>query len=166
MYADISIKAHCASPSEAESTLLQHKADYVGLDMQTDTFYETELGKLKHRQGNIENVQMHYKREISGGMQKTEVLLYLKNPSPATVAQICDGKQILAQVKKLRKIFFIDNVKFHIDHLEGSGHFIEIEAIDLEGSLGINVLRQQCSYYKELLQLADEDLINDSYVDL
>lgn len=146
--------------------MLQHKADYVGLDVQTDTFYETELGKLKHRQGNIENVLMHYKREISGGVQKTEVMFYLKNPSPATVAQICDGKQILAQVKKLRKIFFIDNVKFHIDHLEGSGHFIEIEDIDLEGSLGIDVLRQQCSYYRELLQLADEDLINDSYVDL
>ena len=166
MYTDITIKARCTDPSEAAKILLQHKADYVGLDVQTDTFYETEIGKLKDRKGNIENVLMHYRREISGGLQKTEVLLYLKNPSPTTVAQICDGKQTLAQVKKFRKIFFIDNVKFHIDHLEGAGHFIEMEAIDLEGSLGMDVLRQQCGYYKELLRIADEDLINDSYVDL
>ncbi|WP_276495760.1 CYTH domain-containing protein [Pontibacter litorisediminis] len=72
----------------------------------------------------------------------------------------------MAEVKKLRKIFFIENVKFHIDFLEELGHFIEIEAIDLEGSLGIEVLRQQCNYYQELLQLEEEDLVNDSYVNL
>lgn len=166
MYADITIKARCSNPAEAESILLQHKADYAGLDVQTDTYYETETGKLKHRQGNIENVLTHYKREFSGGVQKTEVLLYLKNPSLTTVAQVCDGKKVLAQVKKFRKIFFIENVKFHIDHLEGLGHFIEIEAIDLEGALGIGMLQQQCGYYKELLQIADEDLINDSYINL
>lgn len=146
--------------------MLQHEATYVGLDVQTDTFYETDTGKLKHRQGNIENVLIHYKREYSGGLQKTEVLLYLKNPSPTTVAQVCDGKQVMAQVKKFRKIFFIENVKFHIDHLEGLGHFVEIEAIDLEGSLGTEVLRHQLNYYKGLLQIADEYVVNDSYVNL
>lgn len=166
MYADITIKARCTDPAAAESILLQHKADYKGLDVQTDTFYEVDAGKLKHRQGNIENVLMHYNRQQCGSAKKTEVLLYLKNPSAATIDQICSGKQVLAQVKKLRKIFFIENVKFHIDQLDGLGHFIEIEAIDLEGALGIEILQQQCSFYKELLQIADEDLINDSYIDI
>ena len=166
MYADISIKAHCADPAEAESLLLQHKAAYVGLDVQTDTFYEADYGRLKHRQGNIENVLIHYNRKRSGNAQQTEVLLYLKNPGAATVAQVCDGRKVLAQVRKLRKIFFIGNVKFHIDHLEGRGHFIEIEAIDLDGALGIAVLKQQCDHYKELLQIGKEDLIDDSYIDL
>ena len=166
MYADISIKARCPDPAEIENILLQHKADYVGLDVQTDTFYEADYGKLKHRQGNIENVLIHYNRQRSGYAQQTEVLLYLKNPGSATVAQICNGRKMLSQVRKLRKIFFIGNVKFHIDHLEERGHFIEIEAIDLDGSLGIEVLKQQCDHYKKLLQIADEDLINDSYIDL
>ena len=108
---------------------------------------------------------MHYNRQHCGSAMKTEVLLYLKNPSATTIDQICSGKQVLGQVKKLRKIFFIENVKFHIDQLEGFGQFIEIEAIDLDGTLGIEVLRQQCDFYKELLQIADEDLITDSYID-
>ncbi|MDX5417935.1 MAG: class IV adenylate cyclase [Hymenobacteraceae bacterium] len=165
LYADITIKARCADPTAAEHILLQHKADYKGTDVQTDTFYESDYGRLKHRRGNIENVLMHYNRQHCGSAKKTEVLLYLKNPSATTIDQICSGRQVLGQVKKLRKIFFIENVKFHIDQLEGFGQFIEIEAIDLDGTLGIEVLRQQCDFYKELLQIADEDLITDSYVD-
>lgn len=165
MYADITIKARCIDPAEAESILLEHKADYVGLNVQTDTFYEADYGSLKHRQGKLENVLIHYNREKSGNVQQTAVLLYLKNPGAATVAQVCGGKKVLAQVRKFRKIFFIDNVKFHIDHLEGLGHFIEIEAIDLDGSQGVEVLRQQCEHYQALLQIAAEDLINDSYSD-
>lgn len=33
-------------------------------------------------------------------------------------------------VDKRRKIYFIDNVKFHFDVVENLGTFIEVEAID------------------------------------
>ena len=131
--------------------------------MQKDTYYETDYGKLKHRQGNIENVLIHYKRHKLEGAKRTEVLLYLKNPSNITLEAVCGDKAILTEIVKLRKIFFIDNVKFHIDDVKGLGRFIEIEAIDLDGSIGQQVLWQQCNYYKELLQIEDEDLIQDAY---
>ncbi|WP_461488657.1 CYTH domain-containing protein [Pontibacter sp. HJ8] len=145
--------------------LLEQGAAYVGLDVQTDTYYETAYGKLKHRQGTIENVLIHYNRTISGEAKQTEVLLYIQNPGEATLDQVCGNQKVLAQVKKLRKIFFLDNVKFHIDHLEKEGHFIEIEAIDLDGSIGLDTLNQQCRYYKELLQIDEEDLVHHAYVD-
>ena len=166
MYADITIKAKCPEPERVGSILLEKGANYVGLDVQTDTYYKADYGKLKHRQGNIENVLIHYNRKYSEGAEQTEVLLYLKNPGPETIAQICGSQEVLAQVKKLRKIFFIENVKFHIDYLETLGHFIEIEAIDLDESLGVSVLKQQCNYYKELLQIDDEDLVTSAYFDL
>ena len=166
MYADITIKAHCPDPQEVESILLEHNAVYKGLDVQTDTYYETDYGKLKHRQGNIENVLIHYNRERSEGARKTEVLLYLKNPGDETIQQVCGGKRVVAQIKKLRKIFFIDHVKFHIDKLEDKGNFVEIEVIDIDGFLGVDELHAQCNYYKGLLMIAEEDLINDSYIDL
>ncbi|HEY4650240.1 MAG TPA: class IV adenylate cyclase, partial [Pontibacter sp.] len=153
-------------PARVEAILLENRAEYVGLDVQTDTYYETNYGKLKHRQGNIEHVLIHYNRKSTGDVKQTEVLLYLKNPSAATIDQVCGSQKVLAQVKKYRKIFFIDNVKFHIDFLEALGHFIEIEAIDLDGSLGAAILKDQCSSYKELLGIKDEDLISSSYADL
>ncbi|MBC5991399.1 class IV adenylate cyclase [Pontibacter cellulosilyticus] len=166
MYADITIKARCDNPAEVESILLGLNATYQGQDVQTDTYYESEYGKLKHRQGNIENVLIHYNRTRLEEAHQTEVLLYLKNPSAATVAAVCQGKRILGQVKKRRKIFFIDNVKFHLDQIQDLGTFVEIEAIDLEGSVGTEVLQQQCDYYKEMLQIQDEDIITSAYTDL
>ena len=166
MYTDITIKARCENPAEVESILLGLNASYQGQDLQTDTYYETEYGKLKHRQGNIENVLIHYRRTKLEEAHQTEVLLYLKNPSAATVAAVCEGKRVQGRIKKNRKIFFIDNVKFHLDQIQGLGTFVEIEAIDLEGSVGIEILRQQCDYYKELLQIQDEDIITSAYTDL
>jgi len=166
MYADITIKARCYDPAKTEAILLEQGAAYVGLDVQTDTYYQTDYGKLKHRQGAIENVLIHYNRRFSGNAYQTEVFLYLKNPGEKTIAQICGGQKELAQVKKLRKIYFIENVKLHIDYLEELGHFVEIEAIDLDGSFGTDMLQQQCNYYKELLQIEEDDLVTSAYTDL
>lgn len=166
MYSDITIKAYCYEPAEAESILLGLGADYIGQDVQTDVYYETAQGQLKHRQGVIENVLIHYNRVELGITMRTEVQLFLKNPSAATIASICEGKNIISQVKKVRKIFFLDNVKFHLDQVEGLGTFIEIEAIDLEGTIGLEVLRQQCAFYKDQLQIDDEDLVHNAYTDL
>ncbi|WP_299821479.1 CYTH domain-containing protein [uncultured Pontibacter sp.] len=164
MYADITIKAHCDNPAEAESILLGLNATYQGQDVQTDTHYETDLGKLKYRKGNVEHVLMQYNRVQLDDAKKTEVYLYLKNPTAATITAVCGGKKVIAEVRKVRKIFFIDNVKFHIDQVEGQGNFLEIEAIDLDGSVGEEVLRQQCDYYKEQLQIQEEDLVPEGYI--
>jgi adenylate cyclase, class 2 len=166
VYSDITIKARCNNPEEVESILHQLNAAYQGTDLQKDTYYETEYGKLKHRQGNIENVLIHYRRHQLEEAKKTEVLLYLKNPSLVTLEAVCGDKKILTEVKKRRKIFFIDNVKFHIDQVEGQGSFLEIEAIDIDGSVGDEVLWQQCNYYKELLQIEEEDIVQDAYFNI
>ncbi len=166
MYADITIKARCADTDEVESILHQLNAAYQGVDMQSDTYYETDYGKLKHRKGNIENVLIHYKRHQMEDVNKTEVLFYLKNPSDSTLNAVCGDRKVIAEVKKLRKIFFIDNVKFHIDQVHGQGSFVEIEAIDLDGSIGEEVLWQQCNYYKELLQIEADDLTQNAYFEI
>lgn len=36
----------------------------------------------------------------------------------------------LVVVDKMREIYFIDNVKFYFDKVEGFGIFVEIEVID------------------------------------
>jgi predicted adenylyl cyclase CyaB len=67
-------------------------------------------------------------------------------------------------VDKLRHIFFINNVKFHVDEVKGLGDFVEIEAIGEAGEE--NKLEQQCRHFMELLHLDNDDLISESYSDL
>ena len=69
-------------------------------------------------------------------------------------------------VDKQREIYFIDNVKFHIDTVKGLGNFVEIEAIDANGKRNAKELEQQCSHYMRELGIKDTDLVVGSYSDL
>ena len=69
-------------------------------------------------------------------------------------------------VDKQREIYFIDNVKFHIDKVQGLGNFVEIEAIDNDGSIGKEKLQEQCRYFMGLLEISEEDLMAESYSDM
>jgi predicted adenylyl cyclase CyaB len=70
------------------------------------------------------------------------------------------------EVVKQREIYFIDNVKFHLDNVPGLGSFVEIEAIDANGTVGKEKLLEQCEYYMDKLSIQKEDLISLSYSDM
>ena len=65
-----------------------------------------------------------------------------------------------------REIYFIENVKFHLDIVKGLGRFTEIEAISEDDSINYARLESQLNYYKTKFEIKKEDLINCSYSDL
>ena len=74
--------------------------------------------------------------------------------------------EILVEVDKQREIYFIDNVKFHIDIVNSLGRFIEIESISKDNLTPLKRLKKQCNYYKELFKINNLDLVEDSYSDI
>ena len=79
---------------------------------------------------------------------------------------LTDALGIFQAVDKKREIYFIENVKFHIDKVKNLGSFIEIEAIDKTGKIGKQKLLEQCNYYLKLFGVSKFDLISKSYSDL
>jgi adenylate cyclase, class 2 len=67
------------------------------------------------------------------------------------------GVGVLVVVDKIREIYFIDNVKFHIDVVEGIGSFIEIESIDTNATIGKQKLLDQCGQYLVLFGINESD---------
>ena len=67
-------------------------------------------------------------------------------------------------VDKQREIYFIGNIKFHIDQVQGLGSFVEIEAIGTDENRG--ELLRQCREYLELFGISEQDLVERSYSDL
>jgi adenylate cyclase class IV len=57
-------------------------------------------------------------------------------------------------------------VKVHLDTVSSLGSYVEIEAIDLDGSLGPTLLEAQCRRLMQHLEIADADLEPASYSDL
>ena len=69
-------------------------------------------------------------------------------------------------VTKKRRIWFVKNVKIHFDEVDGLGEFVEVEAIDEDGSLSIETLEDQCNLFASLFEIKKEDYIAYSYSDL
>ena len=148
---NIEIKAKCRDFSIVQD-YLQRNAEFKGVDTQTDTYYQVKRGRLKLRHGNIENALIYYERETNNNPKESKVILY-PNPEVDLENILNQVLGILAIVKKKREIYFIDNVKFHLDIVEHLGKFLEIEAIDLEGTLGRDKLLQQCKTYMEKFKI-------------
>ena len=73
---------------------------------------------------------------------------------------------IKAVVDKRRKIYFIDNIKFHFDTVTGLGTFVEVEAIDKDGTIGKEKLQAQCDEYAVLFGIQSADYCALSYSDM
>ncbi|MEL6719193.1 MAG: class IV adenylate cyclase [Bacteroidota bacterium] len=166
MHINIEIKARCHHPEKIKALLAAKNADFKGVDHQIDTYYEIPNGRLKLRAGNIENTLIHYERSDQAGPKQSNVALY-KNEAGSTLGDVLKkALNILVVVDKKRGIYFIDNVKFHVDEVQGLGSFVEIEAIDVDGSLGVEYLQMQCKRYIDYLGIENQDLIEQSYSDL
>ena len=148
------------------TVLETHEARSVGTDHQIDTYFNVNHGRLKLREGNIENNLIHYVRENQDGPKQSKVLLYKSEPESQLKAVLTGAMGVLTVVDKQREIYFIDNVKFHLDTVEGLGTFVEIEAIDTDGSIGQERLQEQCENYMSLFGIAEADLVSVSYSDL
>ena len=163
---NVEIKAKCENQDEIRNLLKSFGADFKGTDIQTDLYFKVNNGRLKLREGNVENHLIYYQRENISGLKQSDVILF-KTESDSTLKEILKlSLGVLIEVKKQREIYFIDNVKFHLDFVESLGHFVEIEAIDLDGSIGKEKLHQQCQHYIDLFKISEKDFISVSYSDL
>jgi len=161
------IKAVYADPLALEKALIANGAVYKGLDHQVDTYFVVPSGRLKLREGSIENTLIYYHRVEVNGIKSSEVKYVSLNKD-----QVQGMKDLLAAlhetlvvVDKQRKIYFIDNVKFHIDEVEQLGAFVEIEAIGDKGQ-DYQVLTNQCQSFMDLFGITESDCIDSSYSDL
>ena len=159
-------KARASDLTEQEKKLLTLNPVFIGEDHQTDTYFNVAEGRLKLREGNIENALICYSREDSAGAKQSNIILYKHLPDAALKEILIKVHGIKVTVVKKRRIYFIGNVKFHFDRVEGLGEFIEVEAIDDTGNIGIEKLKEQCDQYISFFGLETEDFIKESYSDM
>lgn len=166
MHINYEFKASCGDIEELELKLKERNPLFIGTDHQIDTYFNVVNGRLKLREGNIENSLIHYNRTNTAGAKQSDVTLYQHQPDKNLKDILTRALGVKVVVDKKRKIYFIDNVKFHFDHVNELGSFIEVEAIDKDGSVGIEKLKEQCNHYIQLFGITDDQFIAESYSDL
>jgi predicted adenylyl cyclase CyaB len=163
---NIEFKAKANNIKQLEEKLLELNPLFKGEDHQIDTYFNVATGRLKLREGNIENALIYYERENTADAKQSNVLLYQHQPDISLKNMLIKLHGIKIVVDKIRRIYFIENVKFHFDLVKELGTFVEVEAIDKTGEIGIEKLKQQCSFYFNFFELKDDHYINYSYSDL
>ena len=164
-HVNIEIKARCANQEKIREILKAHQADFKGFDHQVDTYFKVNIGRLKLREGDIENHLIFYERENKEGPKQSNVILSKTEPGSSLKESLTKALGVLAVVDKQREIYFIENVKFHLDNVKSLGTFVEIEAIDKTGNIGKEKLLEQCHHYLQLFGIKESDLLKDSYSD-
>jgi adenylate cyclase, class 2 len=162
---NIEIKAKCSDPEKIRKILKSGDARFSGTDHQIDTYFNVSHGRLKLREGNIENALIHYLRVNSDEPKESDVLLYENGKNGLLKDLLTRALGVLVAVDKERDIYFIDNVKFHLDTVKELGTFLEIEAIGKEDAEHENLM-QQCKFYLNLFGISKDDLIPYSYSDM
>ena len=167
-FRNVEIKARCPRPGAMLTTLLALGAVSHGVDTQLDSYFDVPYGRLKVRQGALENAVVHYLRPDQPGPKESQVRLCetTVEQAAALAALLTAALTVAVVVDKTRHILWIDNVKFHLDQVHGLGSYLEIEAIDREGLRTHAHLQEQCAGYVAALGLGAEQLEARSYRDL
>jgi predicted adenylyl cyclase CyaB len=162
---NIEIKAKCNNQSIIRNILKSGNADFKGIDHQVDTYFKVNSGRLKLREGKIENALIHYNREDKYDAKESDVIIYQNNKNSLLKELLIRALGHLVTVDKEREIYFIGNVKFHLDKVKGLGEFVEIEAIGNDDTDKENLMKQ-CKFYLNLFGINKKDLVPVSYSDM
>jgi homotetrameric cytidine deaminase len=133
---------------------------------QTDTYFSRARGRLKLREqepGEAELIQ--YRRADAPGARESE---YRRVPA-ANARALRDALDAalgtLVVVEKRRRLLLHENVRIHLDEVEGLGSFLELEAVAEPGS-DLVAEHDKVARLRARLEVGDDALVAQSYSDL
>lgn len=163
---NVEFKARYDDLERARQVLRERGATGPTCDHQLDTYFGVDRGRLKLRQGSVERALIHYRRPDDRGPKTSDVTLYsLPDDGHSLRETLAAALRIQAVVEKRREIWWLGNVKVHLDEVPDLGTFIEVEAINSDG-LGVEALRAQCDELLSALRIGADDLVERSYAEL
>ena len=143
-----------------------------GTMAQTDTYFPARSGRLKLRESDGQAAELiAYSRADASDAKLSR---YVRVPASSAVAEALDaalGTRIV--VAKQRRLLIYENVRIHLDEVEGLGSFLEFEAVlgpadsraaaeakvaALERALGIGADDHVAVGYADLLEQGAETL--------
>jgi predicted adenylyl cyclase CyaB len=157
-------KARLKDSAHVRAMLKKSRARFLGTDRQIDTYFHVPAGRLKIREGRIENSLIHYQRTNSAHARRSHVELMLLPRRNSVRAILSGALGVLAVVDKRREIYFVGNVKIHLDSVRGLGTFVEVEAMTRTGDT--KKVRAQAVKFQKLFAIAAKDVVPQSYSDL
>jgi predicted adenylyl cyclase CyaB len=168
VFFNVEIKARYSDLGRARAMLGKLGARFAGADEQRDTYFAVSRGRLKLRDGPSEKALIFYERPDAAAVKESTVALARLEQAgdlEPLRAALREALGVRIEVRKRREIWFLENVKIHLDEVAGLGAFLEIEA---QGERDAD--RPRCQRQVDELMAAfgvrPEDLQSRSYADM
>jgi cytidine deaminase len=161
---NVELKARIADPDATIARCLALGAEDHGTLVQRDTYYGAAHGRLKLREHPTRGGELiAYRRADATEPEQSRYLL-----APVDATDLLNGALDAALgttvvVSKRRRLFIWENVRIHVDDVEGLGTFVELEAL-VDGDL--DAAREQVARLRSGLAIDDDALVAVGYADL
>lgn len=139
-------------------------ATRVGLLEQTDTYFNVPSGRLKKRECPGEAVEfVAYERADTASARPSEFTIFGEGEFLERFGRL--PLPVRCIVRKRRELFLIENVRIHLDEVDGLGTFLEFEA-QVGGGHGDDACRARIARLREAFAPALGEPIARGYADL
>jgi adenylate cyclase class IV len=186
MSANLELKARCADLAAARERAKVVATAWLGVDEQVDTYFRVPAsearseptrglasreasgvirpGRLKLRESSLSGGQLvPYLRPDAAAARRSDYVL-IPVPEPARARELLAALfGVHCVVRKTREIALCENVRIHLDRVEGLGDFVELEAVWDGSPAGQAEQARKIAFLCEALGIRAEDLVAGSY---
>ena len=163
---NVELKARVVDLDRARQMAEQVATEYLGREHQIDTYFGCREGRLKLREIDGTTAHLIWYRRPDQTDEKVSAYSVFAVHQPEELRRALDAATgITKVVDKTREIFLYENVRIHLDEVQGLGSFLEFEAVlgpehdKQSGEAKVKHLRQK-------FEIAVADLLANSYCDL
>jgi len=128
--ANLEIKAPVRDPAAFRARVESLATEMVGVDEQVDTYFRVPRGRLKLRESSLAGAQLiPYRRPDAEGARRADYQVIPVADGAGLKALLAEMLGVHRVVRKRRAIWLHENVRIHLDAVEGLGDFMELEAV-------------------------------------
>src|SRR4051794_27146782 len=163
---NVELKSRDPDPARTLELALALGATDEGEIVQRYTYFGGSIGRVKLREQTPGEDELIAYRRPDDDQARVSDYLRVPVPDAAALREALEAAYaIRVVVSKTRRLLLWDNVRIHLDRVEGLEAHIEIEALapteaDLEPA------RDKVAHLREALEIDDADLVSGSYSDL
>jgi homotetrameric cytidine deaminase len=164
---NVEIKARDPDPEATAALCLALGASDEGLLEQRDTYFAGRHGRLKLREQEGAGAELIAYRRPDAAQPEESAYIRAVADDGALMREALDaalGTTVV--VAKRRRLFLWENVRIHLDDVEGLGTFVELEALVGPGAGDLDTARSKVDRLRAELAIADDALVAVGYSDL
>lgn len=162
---NVELKARDHDPQRTLAAALGHGAVDQGVLRQADTYFAAREGRLKLREEEAAATLIAYIRaDEAVARTSTYHLVAVVDPG-ALKAALDSALGTVVVVEKLRRLLLWQDVRLHLDTVEGLGTWLELEAVGVGGTGSCDLAEEhrKVAELRTVLKMADEDVVATGY---